>query len=147
MKLAAILVMTTAFALANAALAQGGDELVIVTQTPNGPIIDPGDNPHLKTPELSKEITEIISALDQVESFGVEIEKLVELVGQASHLQELEPDISSRIEDEILSWTKPLPASNLEGNLAGYKALANLRPDEVTYSSPHSPSNPLISLS
>lgn len=109
------------------------NDFVIVTQTPNGPIIDPADNPHLQQKDPSQEEQELIEVLSQVENLGTESEKLVELVGEAKSLDKLATDLQDRVEVAILAWTRPLPASNVEGNLAGYKALANLRPDNLTY--------------
>ena len=125
-------VITFAFA-SMPANGQDVNDFVIVTQTPNGPFIDPADNPQLQGNTPSEEEQDLIDALSQVENLGIDIEKLVELVGKAKSLEILTADLRDRIEAEVLAWTKPLPAANAEGNLAGYKALANLRPDNAVY--------------
>ena len=114
-------------------LSQEASDLVIVTQTPNGPVIDPADNPPQKLAEPTKEQADMLAALSQVESFGTEIELLVDLVGKAETLHSFDAATLEKIEAEILSWTKPLPASNPEANFRGYRALANIRPENSTY--------------
>jgi hypothetical protein len=116
-------------------LSQQNDDLIIVTQTPDGPVIDPTDNPQMKPVEPSQEQADILSALSQVENIGTEIEALVDLVGKAESLNSLDSGVLDRIETEILNWTKPLPASNPEANLAGYLALSNILPENSTYAS------------
>lgn len=116
------------------AAAQSDDELVIVTQTPDGPVIDPADNPHLYVTEPSEEKKLILAALSQVENLGVDVDELITLTINAKDLQDLGPTVVGRIEAEILIFTKPLPASDTEANMSGYAALANLRPENATYS-------------
>ena len=113
--------------------AQEEQDFVIVTQTPTGPVIDPADNPQLQTEELSEEQTAILNALSQVENLGTEIEILVELLGNTTSFSAIDPLVLDRIEAEILTWARPLPAPNAAGNIAGYLALSNLRPDNAVY--------------
>lgn len=119
--------------LAPSGFSQVVQDFIIVTQTPKGPVINPADNPQLAPQEQSQETLAIIDALSQFENFGTEIDNLVKLVSSSKSLAELPPETQDRIEIALLAWTKPLPASNPEGNLSGYSALSNLRPDNGSY--------------
>ena len=131
-------ILVSGFALnlsAGLAFGQNDNPFLIVTQTKDGPIIKPEDNPSLPKGSLEGEGAAITDALSQSENFGTETELLVSLVGSAKYLRVFDNTVIDRLEAEILAWSKPLPASNVEGNLAGYTALANLRPDDQGYNS------------
>lgn len=128
-----VFVVSTLF-ISGGATAQSDDELVIVTRTPNGPVVNPADNPQLSVAEPSEEQKLILAALNQVENLGTEINELITLIANAKQLQDLEPPVVHRIEAEILAYIKPLPASDTEANMSGYAALANLNPGNATYS-------------
>lgn len=128
-----LLLLTTVCA-SSLGFSQQAQDFVIVTQTPNGPVIDPADNPQLPAPVQSAELLAVVDALSQFENFGTEIDTLIKLVSESEKISKLEPEIRDRIEIALLSWTKPLPASNPDANLAGYRALANLIPDNTSYS-------------
>ncbi|SHK60471.1 hypothetical protein SAMN05444000_1457 [Shimia gijangensis] len=52
-------------------------------------------------------------------------------------LRELNADLdqlSSEIEAKVLNYVRPLPTSDFEGNIKGYKLLTALRPENSTYS-------------
>ena len=106
---------------------------VIVTVTPTGNFVDPKDNPHLEQANVANVDQAIVDALNNAENLGTDTEKLVQLVGNSKAASDFPEDIKSRLEAVIYEWTKPLPASAVDENIAGYTALSNIRPEKETY--------------
>lgn len=115
------------------AFAEETRDFVIVTRTPNGPIVNPSDNPHLNLRLSVDQQKKIIELLSRYKKFGFGVEDLVEIAAENDAVNELNIAIKSELSDAILAWTKPLQASNIESNLNGYQALANLDPKNVEY--------------
>jgi len=135
-KLARLLLVVCAASGPGLSAAYGQDEAdsVHAAQTSVGPVADPADDPKVAPQTVSQEEQALIDALSQVENLGTGSDKLVVLVGKATALGSLPSDFRDRLAVAVLDWTKPLPASNIEGNIAGYTALANLQPENSTYS-------------
>lgn len=128
------LLFVTAILTTNAAFADETPDFVIVTRTPEGPVVDPADNPHLSLKLSVEEQMEIAELLARYRKFGFGIEELVKIIAKNDAVSELNQATKDEISEVILAWAKPLPASNLEGNLSGYQALANLDPENPDHS-------------
>ncbi len=107
---------------------------VIVTVTPTGTFVDPKDNSHLEQVATAGLDQEIIDSLNNAEYLGTDTEQLIELVINSKTLDALPEDTKARLEAVISDWTKPIPASSIEKNIAGYTALSKIRPGSETYS-------------
>lgn len=59
--------------------------------------------------------------------------KIIDLLVDMETSPNIEASLKSAIEAAIITVTKPLPSSNAEGNMRGYKALSTLMPDNSVY--------------
>ena len=82
----------------------------------------------------SDERDALILTLNSIDMGTASIDELINQVLASKYLTEQGDELISRIEGVLLAYTKPLPGSNIEGNLAGYSGLAFLRPEIATYS-------------
>lgn len=98
-------------------------EATVVSETTETPVVDTGPRP-LETDEIEKAL-----ALIESQNFDALRTRLNELKRDGYETDE----ILSIVEERTLAEVKPLPASDIEQNLAGYMLLVAVRPENEVY--------------
>ncbi len=70
----------------------------------------------------------------EYEKYG-NLEPLLTYLNEVQDPPSLAEDTRQKIEEALLSYSKPLPASNAKDNMRGYKALSKIAPENAVYQS------------
>lgn len=89
---------------------------------------DPGESPSPQA--ISERISEMLAVLEEGQ---VGVTRVVEMINRVDAFPVVDEAIAARIEEAVLAYVKPIPASNAEANRDAYRALSLIRQSNAHY--------------